>query len=236
MTPFRTDRHRMHIIDLHTHNIPESAGSAVYCLPLGVTEIPAGQICSAGIHPWNAETAGEEQFAWVERMLSLDSVVSVGEVGFDRLRGPSLNIQEAVFARQVELSEKYGKPLVIHSVKSTDLLLAMKRELCPAMPWAVHGFRGGTRLAGELLDHGLSISFGVRSNPDALRYVGIDRMLAETDSHIGIDSVISAMAPVLGIPADVVTDRLQSNLSVFLEPVLARWEKNCIFASEQTDK
>lgn len=212
----------MHIIDLHTHNIPEPAGSGIYCLPLGVTEISAGQICSAGIHPWDAGVAGSEQLAWVERMLSREDVVSVGEVGFDRLRGPSLEVQKMVFARQVELSEKYRKPLIIHSVKSTDVLLSMKKELRPDMPWAVHGFRGGVRLAGELLDHGLSISFGARFNPDALRYVGLDRLLAETDNYVGINGVISLMAPVLGVSADMVTDRVQTNLSAFLGTVLAR--------------
>lgn len=212
----------MHIIDLHTHNIPEPAGSGIYCLPLGVTEISAGQICSAGIHPWDADAADSGQFAWVERMLSRGDVVSVGEVGFDRLRGPSLEVQKMVFARQVELSEKYRKPLIIHSVKSTDVLLSMKKELRPDMPWAVHGFRGGVRLARELLDHGLSISFGARFNPDTLRYVGLDRLLAETDNYVGINGVISLMAPVLGVSADMVTDRVQTNLSAFLGAVLAR--------------
>lgn len=211
----------MPIADIHTHNIPVKEGTAVYCLPFGVTDIPNGQLCSVGIHPWDAAETGGEGLLWVGRMLLHPEVVCVGEIGFDKLRGPSQRIQEAVFVRQVEMSEQYRKPLIIHSVRSTDILLSMKRNLHPAMPWVIHGFRGGPGLAREILDHGLSISFGIRSNPDALRYVGLDRLLAETDEYERIEDVISGIASAIGIGADLVADRVQANIASFLGAVLA---------------
>lgn len=211
----------MLISDIHTHIIPVKAGTGVYCLPFGVTEIPDGQICSVGIHPWNAAEDLGEGLLWVEKMLLRPEVACVGEVGFDKLRGPLQNIQETAFVRQVELSEKYRKPVIVHSVRSTDILLSMKRNLHPAMPWVIHGFRGGAGLAKEILDHGMSVSFGIRSNPEALRYVGLDRLLAETDEYDRLGDVMSCIASAVGIGPDLVADRVRANIASFLDAVLA---------------
>ena len=42
-----------------------------------------------------------------------------------------MQLQVAVFKEQVELSEKYELPLIIHCVKAMDELLALRKERAP---------------------------------------------------------------------------------------------------------
>lgn len=216
----RIDCRIMFLTDIHTHNLPSEAGSAIYCLPLGETNMPDAQLCSVGIHPWNAAAADEISYAWVEKMLSRGNVVSLGEVGLDRLHGPAIELQKGVFARQAALSEQFRKPLVIHCVKSADILLSMRKNLHSEMPWVIHGFRGGVDLARQLLDNGLSISFGIHANPETLRFVGLDRILVETDNYSSIRDVILNHASVLGVTYEHALDKAQANASAFFGAVL----------------
>ena len=85
--------------------------------------------------------------------------IAIGEAGFDKLRGPSPELQRKVFEEQVAISEELKKPVVIHCVRAWDELLAVHKKLKPKMPWLIHGFRGNTELAAQLLSKGMYLSF-----------------------------------------------------------------------------
>jgi TatD DNase family protein len=73
------------------------------------------------------------------------------------------------------------KPLVVHCVKALDLLLRLRRELRPAMPWMLHGFRGKPRQMESLLEAGCYVSFGLHHNEESLRLCPLQRLMLETD-------------------------------------------------------
>ena len=77
----------------------------------------------------------------------IQNLIAFGEAGFDKLRGPSVELQRSVFAEQVKIAGENRKPLVIHCVKAWDELLAAHKNLKPVTPWLVHGFRGKKELA-----------------------------------------------------------------------------------------
>lgn len=149
--------------DFHTHNLDAPAGSIINP-PIGEVDAflarrPDATI-SVGIHPW--DTAGEVDYAGLDRLARLPQVVAIGETGLDRLRGGAMERQEEVFRHHAALAEELEKPLVIHCVKAFDLLLRLKKELRPKQQWTVHGFRGNPTLARQLLDAGIDLSINPR--------------------------------------------------------------------------
>ncbi len=177
------------ISDFHTHNLLASPGTAIVNLPEEWTLCPdlfrplPGALYSAGIHPWwtaDAERTHRMLDA-LPRLLERPQVVRVGECGFDRLRGASLETQVEVFEAQVAMAECFGLPMTLHIVRAFDVLLRLKKQLCPTVQWTVHGFRGGPALARQLLDAGLDLSFGLHFNAAAYDLTPAERRWRETD-------------------------------------------------------
>lgn len=166
--------------DIHRHLLADAEPSRV------VVNLEPGQLpdnigwYSAGIHPWVADRA-DEHWSWLEQTAAHPHVAAIGEAGLDALRGPDLDTQTAVFKRQAELAERLGKPLIIHAVRTWPQLMALHRQLKPAQPWIIHGFRGKPQLARQLLDHGFSLSFGKHYNPESYELTPPDRRYHETD-------------------------------------------------------
>lgn len=205
------------ILDIHTHVVP-APSCAVRSLMAG-EEVPSGEgLFSVGIHPWQTAECSSALSDEVRRALTLPSVVALGEVGLDRLRGAALDVQAALFRSQALMAEEAGKPVVIHCVRAWAELLALHRELRPSVPWVVHGFRGGAALARQLCGSGMMLSFGARFNAEALAAVPDEFLLAETDEWTGgIESVIGRMAETRGKDYDAMCDIVAGNAARILE-------------------
>ena len=183
------------ILDIHTHK-PAPYPEGVVCLgSFGDTLLP-GQLYSAGIHHW--DTAGDnadETFARLEDLARQPQVVAIGECGVDPLKGGPMFRQLQIFKKQIDISERVGKPLVLHCVKSADVILGLKRDLNPTQPWIIHGFRGKPALATQLTDKGIYLSFGEKFNPETVMTVAGEMILAETDESIlTIEEIIGSLS------------------------------------------
>lgn len=187
------------ILDIHSHHTVPYPNGVVNILDGRLPSVEA-QLFSVGIHPWDTtEEVPESVFEGLELLAARPDVVAIGECGIDTLKGGPMFRQLLVFKRQVELSESLEKPLVIHAVKAADMILGLKRDLAPAQPWIIHGFRGKPAQARMLLDKGLYLSFGERFNPDTVKMMPLDRLLAETDdSPQSIDAVIQSLSTARG--------------------------------------
>lgn len=217
MTLFRIE---MEIIDIHTHNLPQKPGSALYVLPLGQTCIPEGQLCAAGLHPWDVTENCQDMLDWVSEISSSPSVLAIGECGIDRLRGLNQELQIHAFTVQAEIAEERSKPLIIHSVRSSELILAVRKRLKPRMPWLIHGFRGGPEQADMLLSHGIALSFSGRFKPQSMQTVGLKRVLLETDNLESIDTIVDCAASALCVSSDEMRIHASSNAESFLTGTL----------------
>lgn len=204
------------LTDLHTHLLPARPGTALYNLRLPAGDIPSGQLCSVGLHPWHIDAEWEKNLLQVGRTAALAPVLAIGETGLDKLRGPSIELQEKVFKKQIELSERLHKPLVVHNVRCDSQILRIRRELSPNEAWVIHGFRGNRMQAASFLDHGVSLSFGLRFNPRALMLVGADRFLIETDEYPEITAVVNNISLVLNLPPAEVRIKAAANAARFL--------------------
>lgn len=188
------------LLDIHSHRPAPYPEGVVSLASLAEPLLP-GQLYSAGIHPWTTGSLGDEDaaFARLEQLVALPQVVAIGECGVDPLRGAPMYRQIQILTRQCRLAEAAGKPLVLHAVKSADIILGLKKDLNPSVPWIIHGFRGKPATAQQLTAKGLYLSFGENFNPASVVATPPDKLLAETDeSALSIEEIISRLSAAAG--------------------------------------
>ncbi len=202
------------IIDIHTHH-PAPRPEAVVCVEPQKFSPLENQFYSAGIHPWStSEEISEEMWNMLEEVCSHPHVCAIGECGIDLLKGGPLYRQMNVMKRQVEISEKLGKPLIIHCVRAHDIIIGMKKDLKPTQNWLVHGFRGKPTVARMLTDAGIWLSFNDKFNSAVIEGMPLEVMLAETDeSDTPIEEIIASLSSCRGVD---LTEQIINNSASFL--------------------
>lgn len=201
----------MNIVDIHTHSLPEMSGTALVCVGCGPLPLADGNWFSAGLHPWEVTGNDDDKFRSLEQLLANPRVLAVGECGFDTLKGPSHKLQEQALLRQLELSERFGKPMILHVVRDFDSVIRIRRQFKPLQPWIIHGFRGGPEQMNQLFSNGILVSFGFKHNPESLQQVPSDRLFLETDGAGPIVQVISSAANVRGATPEAIALQVTSN-------------------------
>ena len=207
----------MNIIDIHTQVLPPVPGTALVRIGCGPIPQADGHFFSAGLHPWDVTGDDEDKFRILEEAVANPLVLAVGECGFDTLKGPSHELQEQAFVRQVRLSEQYAKPMILHVVRDFDSVIRLRRILKPVQPWLIHGFRGGPEQMNQLYSQGILVSFGLKHNPESLKSVPWDRLFVETDGAGPVEDVISMAASVRNSATQVICNQILRNNNILLE-------------------
>lgn len=187
------------ILDIHTHHDAPQPGAVINVTAEKFSTVP-NQLYSVGIHPWETnKDISEESWKLFAETCRHPQVVAIGECGIDLVKGGPLFRQMQVMKRQIDLSEELRKPLVIHNVHAHDIIIGMKKDIKPSMPWLVHGFRGKPTVARMLADAGIWMSFNDRFNDAAIPQVPVELMMAETDeSDTPIQDIITALSALKG--------------------------------------
>lgn len=197
-------------IDIHTHG--SSVTDGVFAIENlmaheGISpEDIVSRAFTTGIHPWHLSESNLTLLLGYLKEISADPrIIALGEAGFDRLRGPSMELQRQAFIEQAKMANRLDMPLIIHCVKAWDELINMHRALKPSAPWMVHGFRGKKELASQLLSRGMYISFWfdfiIRpESSDLVRFIPRERIFLETDgADTDIRNIYGKVATDLGI-------------------------------------
>ena len=195
----------MQILDIHTHHERRQSVVSLSAVQLASQHQAPSEVAleedisySVGIHPWDtAADIPDAAWAMLAAVAEQPQVVAVGEAGIDKERGGAMFRQLLTLRRHVELSERLRKPLIIHDVKAHDIILGLRRDLSPAMPWCIHGFRVKPSVAEMFTRRGIYLSFGADFNEQTVRAVPQEYILAETDdADIGIKTVIATLSAV----------------------------------------
>jgi TatD DNase family protein len=213
-------------IDIHNHDSKPGEGVFILDNLMAHEDIPpvniSGIIYSLGIHPWFLNEDNHNQLIdFVKKNAYHKSVAAIGETGFDKLRGPSIELQQKIFTEQAAISEETKKPLVIHCVKGWDDLMTAHKKLKPTMPWLIHGFRGKKELALQLISRNMYISFWfdfiIRPEASLLvRSLPIDRIFLETDgSGVNIRDIYCKVAGDLGVSINELKEIILKNFTAF---------------------
>ncbi len=161
-----------------------------------------GQLYSLGIHPWRPEEATEENFGLLARLAGMPEVAAIGEAyGVDQLRGGPIRQADAGLQTPDRDFRGSGQAARSPRRKGPRLCGRPAPRLCPRaaldparIPGETHG--GEDDAAGL---RRLRFSFGEKFNPDALRAVPRERILAETDeSALDIRQIIARLSEALG--------------------------------------
>lgn len=167
---------------------------------------------AVGIHPDNAKSHCEmygldSSINELEKMS--EKAVCIGECGLDYRNGEGdKRFQIDMFEAQIELSEKVGLPLEIHSRMAEEDTIAVLKNHKKANG-VIHCFSGSADFANKALDLGFSISFsGVVTFKNAIEIQEIaSKLVPENMILVETDSPFLSPVPLRGKinePANVV--------------------------------
>ena len=200
------------LLDIHTHHEDGKPGEAIISKMPRELAIEPGKWYSVGIHPWYLNGLEKEDLDLLCKLAEHPQVLAIGEAGFDNKENYDRDAQLPFFVTQSALSSYVEKPLIIHMVGAADKVL-WANKLRKHEPWIIHGFRGKEKLANQLLDAGLYLSFGARYNVDALRATPLDRLFLETDeATCGIQAIYNKVAADLKMDVDELKKQVKKNI------------------------
>jgi len=155
---------------------------------------------AVGIHPQEIITNYELQITNLSDLLAInENIIAIGECGLEFLGNFDKEKQEKVFRKQIELAQKYDKPLIIHARKAMDETIQILSEY-KKLRGVIHCYSGGKKRVKKILetlepptqssgepkwyfgfDGNITYEVGLE---EVVKSIPRDRILAETDSPL----------------------------------------------------
>ncbi|WP_395077409.1 TatD family hydrolase [Flavobacterium sp.] len=181
---------------------------------------------SIGIHPWYIdEKRVEADLKIIEDKLQSKNCLALGECGLDKRIETPLKIQIQIFEKQIQLAEKYKKPLILHCVSAYQEVIEIKNRLQIQVPIIIHGFSKNGQIAKSLLDNGFYLSFGkyLLRNPElatVFNQVPNNKFFLETDTiEETLEEVYAIASKYKNIEMDNLKEIVNDNFNaVFQNP------------------
>ena len=135
-----------------------------------------------------ADEITDEDILLLDKQLENDNVVAVGEIGLDYYHTKdNKDKQMDLFEKMLNLAQKHGLPVIVHSRKSMqDTFDILKRH---EVAGSMHCYQGSAEMAKEFIKLGFFIGIGGpvthknnKKTRNMAKQIGIDHMLVETDS------------------------------------------------------
>ena len=116
---------------------------------------------AVGVHPDETGSLDEAGMAEMERMLDLDKIVAVGEIGLDYYwDNEAHEVQKKWFIRQIELARKKEMPVIIHSREAAADTFEIMKEHAAGMKAVIHCYSYSPEMAREYVKMGYYIGVG----------------------------------------------------------------------------
>lgn len=145
-----------------------------------------------GIHPHQASTFNDQVYNEIDKHLSDEKIVAVGEIGLDYYYNKSpKEAQDEAFSKQLELAIKHELPVIIHSRDADEDMIRILKKYAPQMKakGVIHSFTSGEELAKQALELGFYLGFNgiitfknAQNVRDILAITPIEKIIIETDS------------------------------------------------------
>ncbi len=177
---------------------------------------------AVGYHPTYAK-----EYRDISPLLG-EKVVAIGEIGLDGKIDVPIDVQEKVFCIQLELAERTGLPVIIHSRRAHEKVLEIIASY--NVKFDLHWFSGGLSAAIRALELGAYFSIGpyaVNSKyyRALLAELPMERILTETDTPVLIGGkkntpvrvreVVRVIAEVKGTQEEDVVAQVFKNFVAF---------------------
>lgn len=211
---------RMQFFNLHTHKFSNNPNTLELVNQYPWEFNAAIPNYSIGIHPWYIqEERLKKDLEIIEVKLQLNECLALGECGLDKRIEIPMDLQIEVFEKQIQLAEKYQKPLVLHLVAAFDELIAIKKRCNISVPIVIHGFSKNQQVAKQLIDNGFYLSFGkyLLRNPElesVFQSIPNDKFFLETDTiEETLEEVYTLAAKYKNISIEELTRIINSNFN-----------------------
>lgn len=150
-----------------------------------------GVFATAGFHPAHEKRFNPEMGNEIRKLAQSRAVVAIGEAGLDyHYPGFCKERQADILLRQARIASDLNLPMVLHCRDAYEELIALFRDAKDVTArGVVHCFSGTTDDAKALIDLGFYLGVGgaityPNAGPlrEAIRAVGLDRIVVETDA------------------------------------------------------
>ena len=205
--------------DIHTHKRQNShdTNSIISRFPNDTSNSLNNTNYSIGIHPSFIQVERQElELETIKEYGKKSNIVAIGEIGLDKTSAIPFKLQLEVFIKQIKIAESFNKPIIIHCVKSFSVILKLKKS--STIPWIIHGFRGKSELASQLIKKGIYLSFGsaILNNSPTLHStvltIPLDKIFIETDNmEINIKELYKKIAEIKGISIESLVQAVNFN-------------------------
>ena len=144
---------------------------------------------TCGISPNDVDDFSEDSLKKIEELAQLSKVVAIGEIGLDYYwNKENKDIQKELFIKQIDIANKLGLPIAIHTREAVmDTLQILKEH-----PVDKKGIFHCCPLNKELIKEGLKLGFYISfsgnitfknaKSEEAVSVVPMNKILIETDS------------------------------------------------------
>lgn len=188
---------------------------------------------AVGIHPDEAGTLTEEHMSEMERLLDLEKIVAVGEIGLDYYwDNESHDVQKKWFIRQLELAKKKDMPVIIHSREAAADTMEIMRGYASGMCAVIHCYSYSVEMAREYVKMGYYIGIGgVVTFKNAKKLVNVVKEIPLTSIVLETDCPYLAPVPYRGkrnssLYLPYVAEKIAEIKGVNIEEVVRQTEEN----------
>lgn len=188
-----------------------------------------------GVHPSDVSNLTEMDMETIANKSKHEKIVAIGEIGLDYHYddGPSKELQEKWFIRQLHLARELNLPVIIHSREAlNDTLEILKKEHSSDIGGVIHCYSYSAEICRDFLNMGFYIGVGGvvtykngRKLKEVVDMLPMDRILLETDcpylsptphrgernSSLFIPYIVSEIASIKGISEEEVMDITMKN-------------------------
>lgn len=142
---------------------------------------------ACGYHPESALEFTDDNLDGIEKMLSHEKCVAVGEIGLEyHYDFVPKDVQKYVFEKHLELAVKYDMPVIVHDREAHADTMELLKKYKPK--GVLHCYSGSTEMAKEVLKLGMYIGLGgtvtfknAVKPVEVAEMLPLDRLLLETD-------------------------------------------------------
>ncbi|MEG0025648.1 MAG: TatD family hydrolase [Bacilli bacterium] len=191
-----------------------------------------------GIHPTEMDKLTDYSLKFIEDNLENAKIVAIGEIGLDyRYISDNKGLQQDLFIKQINLANRYNKPIVIHNREATLDVYEILKKFSKTKK-LLHCYSSSLEMAYEFVSLGVMFGIGgsvtFKNAKKLIRVVrGIDLkyLLLETDSPYmtpsifkgkqnepcNVKYVANTIAEIKGIPIDCVVNTTSRNAIDFFD-------------------
>lgn len=118
---------------------------------------------AVGIHPSDVKDIGENDLEEIENLIQKPNVICIGEIGLDFYWDKEESIKEKqkeFFIKQIELANKYNKPISIHCRDAIEECYKILKKHHVNRGGIMHCFAGSKEMAKKFIKLGFLIGVG----------------------------------------------------------------------------